>query len=119
MTDDEIQIVDAIRDLIDANHRARTELDSTNALLRRGIDHLEAGGGVVEALSALPIAARRHATQDSFEQVIKARHQLRIWAITACTRQGISAGKVAEIWGVSRQRVVQCLADAKKQGLST
>ena len=43
MDEEHAQVVDAIRHLIEANDRARVQLDETTALLRSGIDHLEAG----------------------------------------------------------------------------
>jgi hypothetical protein len=119
MDEEHAQVVDAIRHLIEANDRARVQLDETTALLRSGIDHLEAGGGIVQALHALPIAERRKATQDAIHDVVQARHQLRLRAISTCTRHGIAPAQIAEIWGVSRQRVVQCLAEVRAQDAAT
>ena len=115
MSDERSPMDEAIHDLIDANARARAQLDATDAMLQRGIDHLRAGGGVVDALRLLPIAQRRQSTQDAFQEVILARHRLRLRAISACTEQGLSPARIAEIWGISRQRVVQFVAEARKQ----
>ena len=115
MTDEEARIVDAIHALIEANDRAREQIDATNALLRCGIDQLQAGTGVIEALKVLPVASRRQSTQDAFQLVVTMRHRLRLQAIGACTTAGMSPAQIAEIWGVSRQRVAQCVAELQKR----
>jgi DNA-directed RNA polymerase specialized sigma24 family protein len=117
MTDDAARIVQAVGELIDANTRAIAQMEATNSVLRCGIDHLEDGAGVLEALRVLPVAARRLATQDAFQRVVTARHRLRLRAIVACADAGMSPLQIAEIWGVSRQRVAQYLTEAKKQAL--
>jgi DNA-binding CsgD family transcriptional regulator len=114
MTQGEAEIVDAIYELIEANNRARDQIDATNALLHCGIDQLVDGGGVIESLKSLPVAARRRSTQDAFQRVVKARHGLRLRAIAACAAEGMSSGEIAEIWGVSRQRVGQYISKLQK-----
>ena len=119
MTEAEIQIIDAARELIDANVRARDELDAANQFLQRGIDHLESGGSIIEALTALPVSSRRQATQDAFKRVVEARHLLRLRAISVCIDEGMRPSQIGETWGISRQRVDHYIQELKAGPTST
>jgi len=101
--------------LIDANDQARAQIDATNALLRCGIDQLVHGGRVIEALKVLPVASGRKAGRDAFQRVVKARHRLRLGAIASCADEGMGPVQIAEIWGVSRQRVARYISEMEER----
>ncbi len=68
-----------------------------------------------DAIKAIPLSSRREATQGAFKRMVEARHELRLQAIGVCSDEGMSMREIAEIWGVSRQRVAQSLAELRQR----
>ena len=108
-------IVVAIHELMDANSAAQEALAEGNTVLQCGLDFLRSGGGVTEALQTLPISLRREATQGALKRSVDARHELRLLAIAVCVDEGMPTADIAELWGMSRQRVGQCVRELKRR----
>ena len=114
MTESTERIIEVMESLVAAQRDARDTLAANEAMLRRGIEALRSGTGVLEALGATPVGPQRKATQDVLDRVMAARHSFRLHLITACIEGGMTPRQIAEEWGMSRQRVDQFVQEAKR-----
>jgi len=114
--DAKYRIVAAMRNMVEATLAAVEALEADNAQMLRGIEFLESGGGVTEGLKAFPIARRREDTLRALTRTNDARHELRLLAIALCVDEGMPPAVIADIWGVSRQRIGQYIREIKARG---
>ena len=105
------ELVAAMQALIDAHVRGRESMERADVLLRFGIEQLEAGADVMETLARAPRASEREATQAAFKRIIDGRHTLRLEILTVCLDLGMKPGEIAEVWGISRQRVTKYIRE--------
>ena len=117
MSDDEARIVEAIRDLLDCNRSAPHVLLESDKLLEGAIEQLLAGQRVVDILHASPVSSQRRATQETLDRVNSARRNLRNKVIEVCLEEGMLPGQIAEVWGVSRQRIDQHVQVIKRSSM--
>ena len=108
------QIVEVMRELVEAQREARATLVANEELLLQGIAALEAGGDVVATLHASPANAQRRSTQAVLDRIMHARHQFRLHLIGVCRDAGMTPREIAEEWGISRQRVDQFVQEYKR-----
>ncbi len=114
MTESEARIVEAMRTLIEANRDVRDELVAGERELIQAIGAIEVGAKITDTLRSSSAGRQRKATQDAFERVIAARHELRLRVIAVCRDEGIRPWEIAEWWGISRQRVDRYIQELKK-----
>ena len=91
--------------MLDANRSAGDVLGEANGALEAMLGQLLAGQRTVDLLRTSPVSSQRQATQDALDRITAARRQLRRTLTEVCLEEGMSSGQIAEIWGVSRQRI--------------
>ncbi len=104
-----------MRELIEAHARGREAMDRADALLRFGIEQLESGADVMGTLARAPRASEREATQEAFKRIIDGRHTLRLEILSVCLDLGMKPGEIAEVWGISRQRVTKYIRELEAE----
>jgi Trp operon repressor len=113
MTEPQVQIVDAMRELVDANRGARDVMFAGEQALLRGIQMIEAGTSVADTLRSTAAGQQRQATQDALSRVVAARHQLRLRVIAECLSDDMTPREIATAWGFSRQRAARYIQELK------
>jgi hypothetical protein len=107
------QVARAMRELVEANREAREALLKSELLLIRNLNAWESGIGVIEMMRTSNASAQREFTNQPISKQTSLRHQLRLLLIRECDAQGMVAREISEIWGFSRQRAAQLIAEAR------
>ena len=108
------RVIVSMRGLIEANRNARVVMTQAEQVLVAGIQQLESGVGIVDALKASSVASQRHDTQEALEVASAARHDLRLQIMAVCLEEGLTPREIAELWGISRQRADRFVQELKK-----
>jgi hypothetical protein len=113
------EVVSALRRLVDANEDACRALTRANSYLIESIGRIEAGEDVQATLLPSMADPLRADTKAAIEDIVSARHVLRLQVVAACTAAGTPPREIAKHWNVSRQRVDQFIQELRRTDAST
>lgn len=114
MDESQAQVVSALREFVAANRAAREAMEQGEAVVMRGIEEIERGGSVVEALRAAPASEQRLSTKRALERLSVARHKVRLLLVAECTSDGMVGREIADLWGFSRQRAAKFVLESRE-----
>jgi hypothetical protein len=89
--------------LVVAGQELRDRIRESRKGLQKGLELLDRGVGIDEALRALNTAERRLAMTELLTEFEECRHRLRLSITVAGLEEGMSIGDIARAFGVSRQ----------------
>jgi hypothetical protein len=104
----------AMQDLVDASRRARQVLAGMDDVLEDGIRRLRAGTPVPLVMRGMPASTQRQDVQDAIDRINTSRHRFRLHAIAACVDDGMTPREIADVWGISRQRIDQFIQEYRR-----
>jgi hypothetical protein len=114
MDESQAQVVSALREFVAANRAAREAMEQGEAVVMMGIEEIERGGSVVDALRAAPASDQRLSTKRTLERLSVARHKVRLLLVAECTSDGMVGREIADLWGFSRQRAAKFVLESRE-----
>ncbi len=103
MTEKHDAALRAVDELIEANKEMRRRLRANELVLRRAYKVLEQGNDIATTFEKVPSTEPRHAMAIALQDLVKARHQLRLAVFSAGLEEGMTIGELSRSWGFSRQ----------------
>jgi hypothetical protein len=103
VTEERDAVAADIRRLMESGQRLRALILESRTGFTKGLDLLDSGVPVVEALTALNTAERRKTMTDLLDEFEADRHRLRLSITAAGLGEGMTIGEIGRAFGVSRQ----------------
>ena len=103
MTSSRDYVARDIRQLVAAGQELRDLIRESRKGLQKGLELLDQGVEIAEALGALNTAERRLAMTEHLSGFEECRHRLRLSITVAGLEEGMRIGDLARAFGVSRQ----------------
>jgi hypothetical protein len=110
------EIARDIQQLIVAGQELRDLIRESRKGLQKGLELLDRGVGLDEAMRTLNAAERRLLMTDHIAEFEERRHQLRLSITVAALEEGMSIGDIARAFGVSRQLASRMAKQARGEG---
>jgi len=115
MPDARDAVIADVHRLMDSGQELRALILESRTAFMTGVELLEQGVPLGEALTELRTAERRLRMTDMLNEFDECRHRLRISITAAGLEEGMSIGDIGRAFGVSRQLAARFAKEVREQ----
>ena len=110
MGDARLEVITAIKALIQANLSARGQLEENERLLRSALAGIEGGASIEATLRALPTIEERATNTEVVRSFYERRIDLRTATIKAALDEGMTVADLAAVFGIPHEVIASHVA---------